>query len=26
MADWNLIEKQLPRIREALKYYIEIGI
>lgn len=25
MADWNFIEKQPPRIREALKYYIEIG-
>ncbi len=25
MADWNFIEKQPPRIREALKYYIETG-
>ncbi len=25
MADWSFIEKQPPRIREALKYYIEKG-
>jgi len=25
MADWDFIEKQPPRIREALKYYIEKG-
>ena len=25
MADWDFIEKQPPRIREALKYYIEQG-
>ena len=25
MADWDFIEKQPPRIREALKYYIETG-
>ncbi|MEM4970894.1 MAG: hypothetical protein QXE01_06540 [Sulfolobales archaeon] len=25
MADWEFIEKQEPRIREALKYYIEKG-
>jgi hypothetical protein len=25
MADWSFIEKQPPRIREALKYYIETG-
>jgi len=25
MADWNFIEKQPPRIKEALKYYIETG-
>ena len=25
MADWNFIEKQPPRVREALKYYIEKG-
>ncbi len=25
MADWGFIEKQPPRIREALKYYIEKG-
>ena len=24
-ADWSFIEKQPPRIREALKYYIERG-
>ncbi len=24
-ADWSFIEKQPPRIREALKYYIEKG-
>ena len=24
-ADWGFIEKQPPRIREALKYYIEKG-
>ncbi len=25
MADWEFINKQPPRIREALKYYIEKG-
>ncbi|MEM1547139.1 MAG: hypothetical protein QXP91_11880 [Candidatus Methanomethylicia archaeon] len=25
MADWDFIERQPPRIREALKYYIEVG-
>ena len=25
MADWEYINKQPPRIREALKYYIETG-
>jgi len=25
MADWEFIEKQEPRIKEALKYYIEKG-
>ncbi len=25
MADWRFIESQPPRIREALKYYIEKG-
>ncbi len=25
MADWKFIENQPPRIREALKYYIETG-
>ena len=25
MADWDFIERQPPRIREALKYYIETG-
>ncbi len=25
MADWRFIESQPPRIREALKYYIETG-
>ncbi|MET1100854.1 MAG: hypothetical protein ABWW69_00015 [Pyrodictiaceae archaeon] len=25
MADWSFIEKQPPRIKEALKYYIEKG-
>ncbi len=25
MADWEFIEKQPPRIKEALKYYIEKG-
>ena len=25
MADWNFIEKQPPRIKEALKYYVEKG-
>ena len=25
MADWDFIEKQPPRIKEALKYYIETG-
>ncbi len=25
MANWEFIEKQEPRIREALKYYIEEG-
>jgi len=25
MADWEFIEKQPPRIREALRYYIETG-
>ncbi len=25
MADWGFIEKQPPRIREALKYYVEKG-
>ncbi len=25
MADWSFINKQSPRIREALKYYIEKG-
>lgn len=25
MADWGFIESQPPRIREALKYYIEKG-
>jgi len=25
MADWNFIENQPPRIKEALKYYIETG-
>ncbi|MDT7888154.1 MAG: hypothetical protein RQ885_04165 [Desulfurococcales archaeon] len=25
MADWDYINKQPPRIREALKYYIETG-
>lgn len=25
MADWGFIEKQPPRIREALKYYVETG-
>ncbi len=25
MADWDFIEKQPPRIKEALKYYIEKG-
>jgi hypothetical protein len=25
MADWDYINKQPPRIREALKYYIEAG-
>ena len=25
MADWSFIEKQPPRVREALKYYIEKG-
>jgi hypothetical protein len=25
MADWEFIEKQEPRIKEALKYYIETG-
>ncbi len=25
MADWDFIEKQPPRIKEALKYYIERG-
>ncbi len=24
-ADWNFIEAQKPRIREALKYYVEKG-
>ncbi|RLE90221.1 MAG: hypothetical protein DRN04_15455 [Thermoprotei archaeon] len=24
-ADWNFIEKQPPRIKAALKYYIETG-
>uniref|UniRef100_A0A7C5Z0X0 PaREP6 n=1 Tax=Ignisphaera aggregans TaxID=334771 RepID=A0A7C5Z0X0_9CREN len=24
-ADWNFIEKQPPRIKAALKYYIEVG-
>ena len=24
-ADWSFIESQPPRIREALKYYIETG-
>lgn len=25
MANWSFIEKQPPRIREALKYYVETG-
>jgi hypothetical protein len=25
LADWEFIEKQVPRVREALKYYIETG-
>jgi len=25
MADWDFINKQPPRVREALKYYIEKG-
>lgn len=25
MADWDFINKQPPKIREALKYYIETG-
>ncbi len=25
MADWEFIEKQPPRVREALKFYIEKG-
>ena len=25
MADWNFIENQPPRVREALKYYVETG-
>jgi len=25
MADWVFISSRLPRIREALKYYIETG-
>ena len=25
MADWSFIEKQPPRIREALRFYIEKG-
>ncbi len=25
MADWGFIESQPPRVREALKYYIEKG-
>ena len=25
MADWGFIERQPPRIREALRYYIEKG-
>jgi len=24
-ADWEFIEKQPPRIKAALKYYIEVG-
>ena len=24
-ADWEFIKKQSPRVREALKYYIETG-
>jgi hypothetical protein len=25
MADWNFINSQPPRLREALKYYVETG-
>ena len=25
MADWKFIEKQKPRIKYALKYYVETG-
>jgi hypothetical protein len=25
MADWNFINSQPPKIREALKYYVETG-
>ncbi len=25
MADWSFINKQPPRVREALKYYVEKG-
>ena len=25
LADWEFIEKQVPRVREALKHYIETG-
>jgi len=25
MADWGFIESQPPRLREALKYYVERG-
>jgi hypothetical protein len=25
LADWGFIEKQVPKVREALKYYIETG-
>jgi len=25
MANWEFIEKQVPRVKEALKYYIETG-
>jgi hypothetical protein len=25
LADWGFIERQVPKIREALKYYVETG-